>query len=272
MLEALCHKENCFLTLTYTDEKLPSLIGSVTGEPLATLRPKDLQDWLKRFREALRPLSVRFYAVGEYGNESDRPHYHVCVFGVRGCVRARTRRALGSSRPDWENCCDFCRVVGRTWGLGAVDVGTLTLQSAAYVAEYTVKKMNKSDQRLLGRYPEFSRQSRRPGIGSDAMWQLASDLMNYELDQRPDVPATLNHGKRELPLGRYLRMKLRERIGKEGKAPNETLQALEEKLRPVREAAFHASRPLWQAIAEAGAQGALNQATRTNIMKGKRSL
>ena len=64
MLEAGQYKDNTFVTLTYSPENEPD--GS-------SLEPKHTQDWLKRFRKAIAPLRVRYYLVGEYGEQSWRP-------------------------------------------------------------------------------------------------------------------------------------------------------------------------------------------------------
>lgn len=243
MLEALQYKDNAFVTLTYDNKALPhvgGLRGVWTGdEPLQTLVPKDLQDWLKRYRKILEPVRIRFYAVGEYGDESNRPHYHVAVFGGPCCLRGHTER----DRSGAIRCCEVCRTVQSTWQLGGVFVGSLTQDSAQYIAGYVTKKMTaKDDYRLRGRHPEFARMSLRPGIGQSAMHEVASQLMRFNLDQsQPDVPSVLRHGSRLLPLGRYLRRNLRRMIGKDEKTPQAVLDAMAEEMRPLRVAAFDAS-------------------------------
>lgn len=273
MLEALCHTDNCFLTLTYAPESMPISISRNTGKEMGSLEPKDLELWLKRLREAVAPLRFRFYAVGEYGDTTWRPHYHVCLFGFAPCVRGRTLQHFATGERLWNECCPRCRLVGKTWKKGIVDLGELNPSTASYCAEYTVKKMTKfTDPRLDGRHPEFSRMSRHPGIGADAMWQVASDMLRWSLETRDDVPNALSHGKRQLPLGRYLMGKLRERTGKDGGAPEKTLAVLEEKMRPVREAAFNASIPLKTAVIEANSQPALNMEARASVMKQRKSI
>lgn len=73
------------------------------------------------------------------------------------------------------------------------------------------------DPRLFGRFPEFARMSRKPGIGAptapDIASQLATDGGSYSIAETGDVPATLHHGGKSLPLGRYLRSKIREAYG-----------------------------------------------------------
>ena len=68
MLEAGQWNENCFMTLTYDDKHLPS-DGS--------LDPKHLTDFIKRLRFHYRDRSIRYFACGEYGDDSWRPHYHL---------------------------------------------------------------------------------------------------------------------------------------------------------------------------------------------------
>lgn len=205
MLERLCHKDACFVTLTYDDEHLPK---DMHGR--GVLVKKDLQDWLKRLRAAIDPIKVRFYGVGEYGDQNWRPHYHVFLYGLS---------------PTFQD------VILRTWGKGLVDVGTVTHDSAAYIAGYTVKKMTaKDDPRLCGRSPEFCRMSLKPGIGADAMWDVASDVMAYRLNSVPD---SLNHGRRNMPLGRYLRRRLRAYLGLEENSSAEEQIARSEEMRPL---------------------------------------
>lgn len=252
---------------------MPRLIGSPTGSGLGTLRPEDLRDWLKRLREAIQPFKLRFYAVGEYGDESERPHYHVVLFGVPGCRLLRTRRDF-TNIPDPANCCATCKTVSSTWGKGIVEVAEFNVRTARYIAGYIMKKMTKADDmRLLGRYPEFSRMSRHNGgIGSEAMWEVADRLMHHGLDAREDVPNALRHGAAALPLGRYLMGKLRTRIGRDAKAPQATLDKMAEQMRPLREFAFDNSLSFGKVVAEASAQPALNLETLVAIKKQRKVL
>lgn len=106
-----------------------------------------------------------------------------------------------------------------------------------------MKKMTRdSDPRLEGRLPEFATMSLRPGIGHDAMYDVAAELMKYGLEDRlEDVPKELQHGMKKWPLGRYLRRKLRVMVGKSEKTPEKVLEKMAEEMRPLRESAFEAS-------------------------------
>lgn len=206
---------------------------------IGTLRRRDFQNWLKRLRKAIEPCRIRFCGCGEYGDESGRPHYHVILFGYPTCARGRTRRYVGSNRSIAWDCCPTCELIQRTWPFGDVDLGTLTSDSAAYVSKYVVKKMTAPDDiRLFGREPEFPARSLKPGIGHDGLWDVASAMMQHSLDESmADVPSALRHGGRELPLGRYMRRKLRGMVGRSEDAPQETLEAIEAELSPLRLAA-----------------------------------
>lgn len=102
---------------------------------------------------------------------------------------------------------------------------------------YVTKKMTKPTDlppALAGLHPEFARMSNRPGIGLNAMWEVADSLMQFNLEKtQADVPSALRHGARLLPLGRYLRRKLRVMIGREEKAPESVLEELKKEMLSV---------------------------------------
>lgn len=272
MMEAMCHKENCFLTLTYADKNLP-MTSPLGGVELASLSPVHLRDWLKRCRAAIYPLRMRFYAVGEYGDRYERPHYHVVLFGFRTCRRGRTNCVPGSLEPDWEHCCDRCRLVGETWGFGNVDLGHLTKDSAGYVAGYVMKKMTRFDDiRLNGRYPEFARRSLKPGIGHDALWEVASTLLEYDLHEGRDVPSAIRVAVKQMPLGRYLRSKLRGMVGHDSKAPPEVIDALKAELLPVRDFAFNNSRSFKETLKEVFEGEFANFEAKAKLFKQRREM
>lgn len=206
LLESFFHEASSFVTLTYSDESLPE--GG-------TLAPGDVQLWLKRLRKALYPKKIRYYLVGEYGDESWRPHYHVALYGHGGCLWF----PLGEQKYDRRKCqCDNCKLIRSTWNKGLTDCAHLSVESSQYMCGYVTKKMTKKDDvRLNGKYPEFSRMSNRPGIGAFAMEQLSSFVTSEDgcndLILTGDVPLALRHGLKKMPLGRYLRRKLREYTG-----------------------------------------------------------
>ncbi|GBR76950.1 phage replication protein [Candidatus Termititenax persephonae] len=179
MLESLTHSDITFLTLTYDDEHLPDDC-SVSRRPL--------QLFIKSLREAVSPVKIRFYGVGEYGEQSQRPHYHAIIYGLP---------------PEY----DF----QRHWRHGFVMAGTFSRESAQYVAGYVVKKfVKKGDLRRR----EFSTMSLKPALGLEAVRQMEKyknhPIFKRALKDTNDVPGGLRHGSHWLPFGRYLTDKLRE--------------------------------------------------------------
>lgn len=223
LLECAERKDNAFVTLTYSDENLP---------PGGTLVPRDLQLFLKRLRKSF-PQKLRYYGVGEYGDESERPHYHLALFGYPTCERGNT-----AFNPRSGKCCVWCDLLQSQWPMGRIFIGELNEQTAAYVAQYVTKKLTAHDDPRLGdRHPEFARMSNRPGIGGDFADEIASTLMEHGLDETlEDVPIALRHGARELPLGQYLRKRIRKRIGRDEKTPLSVLEKRAQELSPVFEA------------------------------------
>lgn len=222
MWESKLSKVNSFATLTYSEEMLPG----------PSLVPRDLQLWLKRLRYAIEPDRFRFFAVGEYGDISERPHFHVALFGFPPCVFGRSRFPKSGNG----GCCPFCDVIRDTWSFGHVVLGTLTFESANYIAQYVTKKMTKADdERLSGRHPEFSRMSMRQGIGAGYASALAGGMLQAGFAERDvDVPESLRVGSRPVPLGRFMRQKLRSAVGRSEETPPVVLALLEEKLLVLR--------------------------------------
>lgn len=113
-----------FITLTYSDETLPTDYGLQIG---------DLQKFLKRLRKR---RAFRYLAVGEYGDLNKRPHYHALLFGVDFAddrlEMKRTPHGTLFLSAELES----------TWKLGHTSVADLTAETAGYVARYALKKIN----------------------------------------------------------------------------------------------------------------------------------
>lgn len=181
MHENQMHEHSYFLTLTLTDENLKS-----TSTGAASLHPRQLELFWKRLRKYYPSANIRYYAVGEYGDSTGRPHYHAIVFGFElSDLLVYTQRS-GIKLYTSEN-------LDRLWGLGRVWIGHVTFESCAYVARYVLKKLTGPMAFLYALddlYPEFSRMSRgtRPkdgkpstgGIGSSWYEHFKRDLFPFD--------------------------------------------------------------------------------------------
>lgn len=202
VLETFSHRECSFVTLTYDDKHLPK--GG-------TLVPKDCTDWLKRIRKEFPSRSLRYYLVGEYGDRTQRPHYHAAMYGLPSCSFGSTKSHLlhGGGR-----LCSACDLVQSTWGHGSVHLDELNEVTASYICGYVTKKLTRKGLPSLGgRYPEFARMSRKPGIGNATIKKLLPVFFSKHgraYIETHGIPSTLEHGGKSQPLGPYLRKVIHE--------------------------------------------------------------
>jgi len=187
MLEAKQYQHNYVLTLTYAPEYLPinTLCDKESGEitEVGTLMPKHLQKFMKdlrryydyhynyksdmKYNETLKiwegtNAGIRFYACGEYGDLSERPHYHVI------CFNTPIYDLVPFFKNELGDQIYLSDTIEKIWGKGNISVMELTWNSAAYVARYVMKKQKGPDAedyyKSKGIEPEFVRMSRSPGI------------------------------------------------------------------------------------------------------------
>lgn len=172
MHEASLHADNCFVTLTYSNEHLP---------PYGSLVKADFQKFMKRLRKEIAPARVRFFHAGEYGDRLGRPHYHVCLFGYGFPDKVEFTRRGG--HPVYRS-----RLLERVWPYGLSEIGSLTFESAAYVARYVTKKVTgqaaedhyciadaESGEAVMLQ-PEYATMSRRPGIGARWLEKFSDEV------------------------------------------------------------------------------------------------
>lgn len=166
MHERSLHKRASFLTLTYDEEHLPDDGG---------LSLDDWQRFAKRLRKAIGPF--RFLQCGEYGDLSNRPHHHVALFGHdfsqdRILLSGQGNRRLYRSP-----------LLEATWQAGECRIGSLTWQSAGYIARYVMKKLtgNEGVEEYGDLRPPFRTSSNRPGLAADWFKKWSRDV--YPLDE-----------------------------------------------------------------------------------------
>lgn len=172
MHEASLYEDNCFITLTYSDDHLP--YGG-------SLRLEDFQCFMKRLRKKFAPRLIRFFHCGEYGEKLGRPHYHALLFNFDFADKE-----LWSIRQG--NRVYRSRILEELWPFGQSEIGSVTFQSAAYVARYITKKVTGRDAaafyesidpatgEVIDRRPEYVTMSRRPGIGKGWYEKFKGDV------------------------------------------------------------------------------------------------
>lgn len=191
--EAEMHKENWFLTLTYDDEHLPigsNTIDPNTGEeknPLisGTLRAKDFTNFIKKLRSyyerKYNHTGIRFMGCGEYGESSNRAHYHCIMFNLPIPIEMMKFHEYNDNQEPMYRVPEIEQI----WGKGIVVAAEVNFNTCAYVARYITKKVGipteKDYYKCLGIEPEFFRMSRKPGIGREYYEQHKNEI--YEKDQ-----------------------------------------------------------------------------------------
>lgn len=126
--EADTWPDSIFLTLTYADEHLDS----------PRLDYGHFQAFMKSLLEKLNRHdrhSIPFMVTGEYGDKNKRPHWHALLFNYR--PRDAVHK-YWSDRGDevWES-----KEIDSLWKKGMAEFGSVTIDSAGYVARYAAKKL-----------------------------------------------------------------------------------------------------------------------------------
>lgn len=186
-----------FVTLTFNNESLekyPKLDKSQFQRFLKRLRQYDLRglpttyNGKKVLRIDGKGQNFKYFAVGEYGTKTNRPHWHMLMFN------------FPYDQEMTEIIIDYAwREENKT--LGMDHVGIVKGGAIEYVTDYLFKNEYKESTRLISK-----------GIGS---LYPNSDVINYH-QNRMDGLMIVNHKKRAMP--RYYALKLftrdqREQIG-----------------------------------------------------------
>ena len=123
--EAKMHEENIFLTLTYDQENLRS----------EKLIYSEFKNFMRRVRDKRPEIKIPYMVTGEYGELNKRPHWHAIVFNYQPkdyIYKYTTKR--GEKVYTSEE-------LTKIWGKGNLEFGSVTIDSAGYVARYAAKKL-----------------------------------------------------------------------------------------------------------------------------------
>ena len=106
MHEARQHDSSLFVTLTLDDRHL---------NENAELSPEDFSRFIKRLRKT-QNSPISFFGCGEYGEKTQRPHYHALLFGIDFLDR---HIGVDPSRPSvWSSA-----TLDDVWGRGICEGG-----------------------------------------------------------------------------------------------------------------------------------------------------
>lgn len=178
-----------FVTLTYNTKYVP-----ISQNGFLTLNQKHVQNFFKRLRFNTGVTNIKYYAVGEYGSENFRPHYHSLIFNlpspndVENAWVADKRKGEKNATPE---------------KLGDCHIGSVTGASIGYTLKYISKRriipIHRNDDRL----PEFGLQSR--GLGSAYLTEAAHAWHHADLLNRMHI---VIEGGKKISMPRYFKNKI----------------------------------------------------------------
>lgn len=164
-----------FLTLTYDTAYVP-----ITKKGYMTLCKRCLQLFIKRLRKYHhKDAKIKYYAVGEYGGKTMRPHYHLILFNA-----------------DKEK-------IDKAWNKGSIYIGTVEGASVGYTLKYLAKEkkipLHKNDDRVK----EFSLMSK--GLGTSYLSENMKQWHYADINNRMYIPIEDN---KKICMPRYYKDKL----------------------------------------------------------------
>jgi len=153
-----------FITATYDKEHLP---------PDNSLKKKHVQDFIKRVKKYFNSTAdnpIRQTYCGEYGTQTNRPHYHCVLYNCDFLDRKKHYKT------DQGHQVYISKILTGLWGHGHIEFGYATPGSIAYIYKYILKKKTRKEklQPLVIECDgityevahEFVESSRNPGIGA----------------------------------------------------------------------------------------------------------
>lgn len=209
-----------FFTLTYTDDNIPK-----TSKGEETLVKSDLQAFMKRFRSnvdyhcdknGLDHWSCQFYACGEYGTQTQRPHYHVLVFNcppwIADYLHSLIKKSwkLSDLEPQLIMVTDLKLVFYITKYISKINQQKLHLRDEDKIKYYLHNSLlsgarEMAEKLMTDVYQEkpFALMSRRPAIGKSYYDKLSQNQKQFFLDSPVVHIAGLSFS-----LPRYYRQKI----------------------------------------------------------------
>lgn len=239
--ESFSHDKSAFVTLTYDDRYAP-----------ASVSKRALQLFFKRLRKRLPDREIKYYACGEYGEKTGRPHYHAIIFGIEPCGQCWScmKRNI-ADKP-----CNDCKIIRDIWTIpytdtimGYVNLGYVEQRSIRYVTGYINKALH---QVVQGREQPFNIMSQ--GLGR-AYCDTNAERLKRELGDRVNGA--------EIGLPKYYRKVLE--VTTEELAEKAILKKLE--LQEHYEQKYQTPDRIWNHKIQSDAQRRINQIAKNQIYK-----
>jgi hypothetical protein len=167
-----------FVTLTYNTEHVP-----ITKNGYMSLDKIHVQNFFKRLRK-ISEYKLKYYAVGEYGTERTRPHYHIILFNAK-------KRDIESA---W-------RLNNKS--LGSIYIGNVSGASVGYTLKYLSKPGKIPQHKNDDRKPEFQLMSK--GLGKNYLTEQMITWHKDILEERMYVPMQDN---KKIAMPRYYKDKI----------------------------------------------------------------
>jgi len=167
-----------FITLTYDTEYVP-----ITKNGFMNLDLQDLQKFFKRLRKRTHE-KIKYYAVGEYGSQKKRPHYHIILFNANK-----------------EHIIDSWTINNRP--IGSCHIGDVSVASIGYTLKYMCKESKIPLHQNDDRKKEFAVMSK--GLGKNYLSKQMIKWHKNDMLNRMYVP--ILDGKK-IAMPRYYKDKI----------------------------------------------------------------
>lgn len=207
--EMQMHKDNCFITLTYSNDN-----PLVLDDPLClvSLRYKHFQNFIKRLRKRFNMPKLQYLVSGEYGPKDGRAHWHAILFGFDFPDKELVYISKGYNHYSSKSLNELWSVYNRELSIyhpiGYTDLANCDADCCNYVAQYVLKKLdieqdmpvfsdvfidddgNYIDVPLAERVPPFIRSSRNPAIGLNWFNKYGENAVEKGFIYRPNKDHT----------------------------------------------------------------------------------
>lgn len=182
--EAKMHENNAFITLTYenlSSEKLQYIDFQLFMKRVREKRHREFLDkfgeenWKLLDKNERKPFldqnAISVFVSGEYGDKTKRPHWHAILFNWT----APDLKYKYTS--DSGHDVSTSNYLNDLWGKGLCEIGSVTFESASYVARYAAKKLVHGNDGHD--FEPISKKSSRYPIGKRYLEKYWMDIFNH---------------------------------------------------------------------------------------------